>query len=103
MNRFDLFGSSSMTVEEVVSRLQPDLGVAFVEHESSYRGVYYRSNQSGEELLVQPNSPDGEGYVVEPEFEQAQTLVYVNGSYRWTAIDAALSAAGLARLRSEGT
>lgn len=102
MKRFDLFGSCSMTVAEVAFALQNGLAVKFVEHESGYRGgVYFRLASDDEEILIQPNSPDSEGYLPESEFAHWQTLVYVNGSYRWGDLGDAFSLAGLDLLRSE--
>ena len=63
MKRFDLYGSSAMSVEQVTRLLESKLPASFVEHESGYRGVYFRFVSEGEELLVQANAEDDEGYL----------------------------------------
>ena len=93
MKRFDLHGSRSMSVEEVARSLEASLLAEFVERESDYLGVYFRLASEGEELLVQANVEDHEGYLPEPEFARWGTLVYVNGSDRggpWSKYSAKL-------------
>ena len=101
MKRFDLWGSSSLTTEEVAFSLEDALSIYFVEHDSSYLGIYFLFALDGEEIRVQRNEPDDEGYLPERGFPHCQTLVYVNGSSRWEDLDAAFRAAGLELLRSK--
>ena len=101
MKRFDLYGSRSMSVEEVARSLGASLSAEFVERESGYVGVYFRLASESEELLVQANVEDDEGYLPEPEFAPWATLVYVNGSDRWATLERTLGAVGLDPLRSE--
>lgn len=91
-----------MTVEEVTRALEGGIGANFVEHESGFRGgVYFRLASDGEEILVQPNSPDVEGYLPEPDFGHWKTLVYVNHSVRWEYLVASFVVAALDHLRTE--
>lgn len=101
MKRFDLYGSCTMSVEHVARSLESRLAQQFQEHESGYRGVYFRLVSEGEELLVQANAEDDEGNLPEPEFGHWSTLVYVNGSQRWSDLEQACAAVGLDLLRSE--
>ena len=101
MKRFDLYGSCSMSVEEVARSLEARLSADFIEHESGYRGVYFRFVAEGEELVIQANAEDEEGYLPEPEFGHWVTLMYINGSARWAILEQVLTDAGLDPLRSE--
>jgi hypothetical protein len=101
MKRFDLYGSFAMSTEHVAQSLQSRLAQQFVEHDSGYRGIYFRLVSEGEELLVQANAEDDEGYLLEPEFGRWSTLVYINGSQRWSDLEQACAAVGLDLLRSE--
>lgn len=101
MKRFDLYGSCTMSVEHVARSLESELDEQFQEHESGYRGVYFRLLSEGEELLVQANAEDDEGYLPEPEFGHWSTLVYINGSQRWLALEQVCADVGLDPLRSE--
>lgn len=55
------------------------LGVQFVEHESSYfGGPYLRGRGPGvDEVIVQSNFEDEEGYLSEADFRDYVTLCYV--------------------------
>lgn len=55
------------------------LGVTLHEHDSGYRGgIYLRgSARYAQEVIVQANFEDDEGYLAEPEFPDYPTLVYV--------------------------
>lgn len=77
------------------------LAQQFHEHESGYRGIYFRLVSEGEELLVQANVEDDEGYLPEPEFSHWSSLVYINGSQRWSSLEQACADVGLDLLRSE--
>lgn len=101
MKRFDLYGSCTMSVERVARLLESNLDDQFQEHESGYRGVYFRLASEGEELLVQENVEDDEGYLPEPEFGHWSALLYINGSQRWSDLEQACADVGLDLLRSE--
>lgn len=101
MKRFDLYGSQTMSVEAVARSLEKSLFERFVEHESSYRGLYFRAGTETEEVLVQANAKDDDGYLPEPRFGSWPTLVYVNGSHRWPDVERACADVPLSLLRSE--
>lgn len=76
--RFLLFGSTESPLV-VGDRIAGSLGVRLRIHESSYRGGEYLrgEGQMIEEVIVQSNAEDDEGYLVEGDFPQFPTLVYV--------------------------
>ena len=80
MKRFDLFGTKEQTLTETADAVARAIGVSFELHESGYLGgEYFRSlGLEGEEVLVQANAEDEEGYLTEPDFADFPTLVYVN-------------------------
>ena len=101
MKRFDLFGSRKLQLLEVAGLIRSATGIELELHESGYRGGdYYRSlGFKGGEIIVQINFEDNEGYLTETDFEDYQTLVYVNGGS--DEIARALKIEGLDLLRSE--
>lgn len=103
MKRFDLYGSSSLTLDEVRSLLEQQLDLEFAEHDSGYLGgIYFRFNSKDERLTVQTNRPDDEGYRQEDEFDEQMILVYVSRSHRWELLETLLSEqCGLELLRTK--
>ena len=99
--RDSLYGSQAMSVEAVARSLEAILFEQFVEHESAYRGLYFRAATETEEVLVQANAQDDEGYLPEPRFRSWPTLVYVSGSHRWPDVERACGDVPLTLLRSE--
>jgi hypothetical protein len=76
-----LYGSTAGDIESMRRLLESTLGITFTAHESSTAGLYYLwGRPHGESLVLQFNSDlDDEGPVpLEPEFEAAQLLLYVN-------------------------
>ncbi|MCA1671733.1 MAG: hypothetical protein ABR608_06925 [Pseudonocardiaceae bacterium] len=82
MKRFDLYGWRSMPLAAAADLIARAVGVEFELHDSGYHGGdYYRSKCFGsEEILVQDNFEDEEGYLAEPNFPEHHTLVYINGA-----------------------
>ncbi|MFG1906096.1 hypothetical protein [Kribbella sp. NPDC048928] len=76
--RFWLWGSRQ-DMPTVAQRLMVGSGAHFVEHDSYYRGVYLRGRWPGidDEVIVQSNLEDDEGYFAEDEFREYVTLCYV--------------------------
>ncbi len=103
MKRFDLYGACGGSLEEVRLRVQHGLDRDFVLHESGYRGgEYFRAAGPPEEVLLQTNAPDEEGYYPEPEFREWPILVYINDSQRWGELDRRIAEIhSLVLLRSE--
>jgi hypothetical protein len=81
VKRFDLFGSRQLQLSAAAGLIRSALGVEFELHESGYHGGdYYRSlGLEGDEIIVQTNFEDDEGYLAETDFADYPTLVYVNG------------------------
>ncbi|MGH3916428.1 MAG: hypothetical protein ACRDTC_23915 [Pseudonocardiaceae bacterium] len=77
--RFDLYGSRLLSLDDAARRLEAALGLVIQRHDSSYRGGdYYRgSGDAVEEVIVQQNFEDEEGYLAEPDFPDHEILVYV--------------------------
>lgn len=106
MTRYDLYGWQTMPLDRAQEVLRKRLGVRFTARESSYLGDYYASTRElddgKEEILIQENHADENGELIEADFPQHATLVYVNGSDRWEDLDPVLaSVEGLQLLRSE--
>jgi hypothetical protein len=76
--RFWLLGSHD-DLPTVGRCLTAVLGVHLAEHESGYRGgAYLRGSGSGlEEVIVQMNFEDEEGYLAEADYPSYRTLSYV--------------------------
>jgi hypothetical protein len=92
MKRFDLYGSSVTSLEEIRAELEFQVGVFFSAHESGYMGgEYLRASAPGEEILILAHVADEEGYFAEPGFEDWALLVYVNESQRWPELEVCLS------------
>jgi hypothetical protein len=102
MKTFDLYGAPELTADEVCAAVGAALGVSFVEHDSSFRGRYFRAD-GVPRLEVQPNQvpgDDGEFEAMEPEFVEYPTLLYVYGSDRPDEVrDQLAGITGLAFLR----
>ena len=62
--------------------------MSLFEHESGYRGgVYLRGSVDGlEEVIVQANFEDEDGYLVEADFADVRTLVYVTQDFESSAL-----------------
>lgn len=91
-----------MATEELARALETRLGEKFTAHESLYLGIYFRLAE-GHELMVQPNLEgfDVDPEVIEQEFADFPTLLYVNDSPRLTALQQILADLGLTHLRSD--
>ncbi|GAA1559270.1 hypothetical protein [Kribbella lupini] len=78
IKRFWLLGSDD-DVATVGRRLAATLGVHLVERESSYLGgAYLGGSGSGlDEVIVQANFEDEEGYLAEMDFPNYRTLIHV--------------------------
>jgi hypothetical protein len=81
MSRYELYGWKSEFLEDGAQVLSSVLGGRAEPHDSLYLGEYYHVLVQGiDELTVQPNLEDDEGYLIEPDFAEYQTLVYVTGA-----------------------
>ncbi|MCH0561466.1 hypothetical protein [Streptomyces sp. MUM 16J] len=79
MQRFYLFGYRGSELPEVEAALSGVLGGDFRHRNSSYKGGDYLLFSSAEvqEVTVERNWIDDEGYLAEPDFPEWQVLVYV--------------------------
>lgn len=104
MKRFDVYGSESLSLDEAARLVEVALGVSVEARESSFLGgeyFYFRgSGDPFEELIVQANFEDEDGYLAEADFPSHKTLVYTAQSN--DLVDARLRGLdGLSLLRSE--
>jgi hypothetical protein len=100
-HRFDLYGSTADSTDEVRAALEALLGVRFVPHQSDFRGDYFKTADPTEEISIQRHQPDDEGYLDEPDFAAWPILVHVGPSPRWDELDCLLLSGPLTRLRTE--
>lgn len=98
---FDLYGLRHESIEAARTSVERALGTELVAHESSYRGDYFRGDQSaGEDLILQPNYHAAERQWVEPAHRDVPYLLYVSNAASPEATRARLEAEpGVRRLR----
>ena len=88
---FDLYGFREPTISVVQNKIEDALGVHFMQHESSYLGVYFRCGLAGEEhLVLRSNFNVVEAEWTEGNFQEFPTLLFVNESTRAKEIQAML-------------
>ncbi|MEU2955613.1 hypothetical protein [Streptomyces xanthochromogenes] len=75
---YNLYGIKELPIEESVRHVKAKIGGAFSEHESSYKGVYFRAVIEDCEVTIEHNSTDDEGYRAEPNHTEYEILVYLN-------------------------
>jgi hypothetical protein len=83
---YDLYGTATLTLEELGVAAQDVLGLDLERHESSYLGGDYflAGSLDGEHFVIQRNraDDDGEDGVAEPEFADYAVLLQVNATGR---------------------
>lgn len=79
--RFDLYGCSNIALDDVAGLAGDVLQVVFELHDSSYRGGDYFlwRGTNGEEIILQRNFEDDEGYLSEPDNPSFSVLLYASG------------------------
>lgn len=78
-----IYGLPAQPFEDLLHRLNSVFGIELVAHESTYRGVYYRSGPTGREhFLLQPNYLDREDEWIDEEHKECPLLLYVNETTR---------------------
>jgi len=79
VRRFQLYGWRDLPLADACGVLAGATGATFDLHDSDYRGGEYYAGRGrgGEEITVQENAADDEGYLVEPDFPGHRTLAYV--------------------------
>lgn len=76
--RFDLYGSRELSAAQAADLLSTVLRVRFDQRDSAYLGEYYLSRgDAPEEIKVQGNVEDEDHILLEPDFPEFPTLVYV--------------------------
>ena len=81
MNRYGLYGWRGVVdLWTAAGRVTRATGVEFDLHNSYFLGGDYFCGTSagGAEVMVRPNAEDEEGELIESEFPEHRTLVYVN-------------------------
>ena len=78
--RFDVYGWASKCLGVACRQVEDVLGVKFELHDSSYHGgsYYLWRGNSSEELIIQCNFQDEEGYWYEQENLSQQVLLYAS-------------------------
>lgn len=78
MTRFTLFGAYATDLAGVVEASSAATGWEFEARESEYlEGEYFRAEGEGIDVNVQANFTDDEGYLIEPDFGDFASLVYL--------------------------
>ncbi|MBM9624339.1 hypothetical protein ACFQ60_00895 [Streptomyces zhihengii] len=106
MTRFDVYGTTSCSIEELSAVLADRLAVTFTERESDYLGNYLvTALADGTSLKIQPNTipgDDGADDLYEVEHPDVPVLVLVTSPTEDGPLsEKVLAAAGLTLLRSE--
>ena len=106
MKAHQLFGSTSMALQDATALLAQVLGKQFVLHDSDYRGgEYFRLELEGVKLVLQRNFADEEGALAESSHQGFRLLLYLDGEVRSveTISLAIVGGATSFRLLREGT
>jgi hypothetical protein len=103
VKRHELYGWRPLALREASEHLAAATGATFALHDSDYLGGDYFLGEgpNGERISVQENFADDEGYLMEPDFPDHATLVYVSGTDTGTGW--ALDREGFELLRSDLT
>ncbi|MEV4138469.1 hypothetical protein AB0J72_40650 [Dactylosporangium sp. NPDC049742] len=95
MTVYDTYGADVRSAAELARIVADRLGLIFVEHESDYRGIYYRAEAPPYQIEVQPNAipgDDGQNDLYDPDHPGMRALLLVTGSQRSPGYDASLNA-----------
>ncbi|MEU0509059.1 hypothetical protein [Amycolatopsis sp. NPDC006125] len=79
-----LYGSSTVSINDLCSTLREVLNVDFEPRRSDYHGGdYYRAGQlRGEHFVLEKNWRDEDGELLEPAYENFDVILEVNGTER---------------------
>lgn len=100
----DLYGTRTLTVDEVRNKVASALGVPWERRYSDEIGYYFEADADGENFALHTNYLDAgdEDEVREPEFADRVVLLYVSGTERGDEIrDALLTIEGVEHLRRD--
>ncbi|MDA0183213.1 hypothetical protein OJ997_23080 [Solirubrobacter phytolaccae] len=102
MPAYDLYGSEVHEMAELQRFVERALPVRFADRTSDYIGDYAGSGLPGNEHFQIRSSVDADGELVEPDFAQFRTLLYVSGTDRSRELQHALGdISGLQMLRHQ--
>jgi hypothetical protein len=78
--RFDLYGNPEASLEAAARQVGEALGVTFELHDSYYLGgdYYLWRGEGSQELSIQENFEDEEGYLAEGDHPSFKTLLYAS-------------------------
>ncbi len=81
ITRFDLFGWTDSSVDDIAFQVQQILSIEFRLHNSYFVGGDYYAWRDGDisELTLQENYVDEEGYFTEDAYQSFSTLLYASG------------------------
>jgi hypothetical protein len=104
MKYYDLYGTRSMSTDELQEAVASALGISFEARYSSFIGPYFNADLEEENFAIWPNFLDGgdEDEIQEPEFADRPVLLYVNDSERGAELEHVLTEIpGLEHLRRD--
>ena len=83
MTVYDLYGSLSVEIDAMKSRLEIALGIKFEARESGHQGEYFQSGSiSGEHLVLKLNTDMLDSEPAELNFPEYAVLLYLNDTPR---------------------
>ncbi|MEU0649499.1 hypothetical protein [Streptomyces umbrinus] len=102
MTEYTTYGISTHSASELAQIVASSLGLAFVERDSDYLGVYYKADRPDGRVQIQPNlipGDDGEDDLYAPEHPTVGVLLLTENSAPDPVLQACLeSIEGLVRL-----
>lgn len=102
-HRYDLYGSTELEPSELERLVEERLGIELSQHDSSAWGPYGRwSGPEGGQIRVTSNFIDEDGYLLEEDFPQHRSFVYLDEREDFASVDERLRGIeGLAHLRTK--
>lgn len=104
MTTYVTYGLPDEPLQDLLQRLSTALHIELTSHESSYRGVYFRSGSTGgEHFILQPNFLAHEDEWIDDEHQEFPFLLYVNETERQDEIHRLLEGEipAIVKLKSE--
>jgi len=91
MATYSTYGTSAYDAGEFAELAGDRLGLAFVGHDSHYRGIYYLAVAGPHHIEIQPNAlPDDDDGLYDPEHPDMETLLLLSGPSPDTTLTATL-------------
>ncbi len=100
--RYDVYGSRELDLADLEVLVPQQLGLAFSLHESTYWGLYSLwGSPVGERIRIVGNVVDEDGELLEEDFPEYRSFVYVDRNLRPDVIrERLLGIEGLRHLRT---